>query len=102
MEEELFFEFSKHALTQMGLRGISEEMVRMVLTNPDQIKLEDDRKVYQSIIDGCISNCRSRNHSPWANLTPSENCKQHDSCAPLRMERGNDELPHSTRLDGVR
>lgn len=51
MEKDKIFKFSKHALEQMELRGISKEIVRKILLAPDQIKTEDGQKVYQSIID---------------------------------------------------
>jgi len=44
------FEFSRHALEQMELRGISKQTVEKILANPQQIKEEDNKKVYQSII----------------------------------------------------
>ena len=44
------FIFSKHALEQMELRNIPKEMVENVLRNPGQIKDENGRKVYQSIV----------------------------------------------------
>lgn len=44
------FEFSKHALEQMELRGISKQTVEKILADPSQIKHEDDKKVYQSIV----------------------------------------------------
>lgn len=51
MKKELTFKLSKHALEQMGLRGISEEVVRKILLNPDQIKIDDGKKVYQSLVE---------------------------------------------------
>ncbi len=42
--------FSKHALEQMELRGISRNVVEKILTNLEQIKDELDKKVYQSIV----------------------------------------------------
>ena len=44
------FEFSKHALEQMELRGISKHTVEKILAHPDQIRQEEDKKVYQSIV----------------------------------------------------
>ncbi len=35
----------------MELRGISKEVVKRALSNPDQTKTEDGKKVYQSIIE---------------------------------------------------
>lgn len=45
------FIFSKHALEQMGLRNISKVMVEEILRNPEQIKNEENKRVYQSIIE---------------------------------------------------
>lgn len=44
------FKFSKHALEQMELRGISVDTVKKILAHPEQIKTGNDHKVYQSII----------------------------------------------------
>ncbi|MEO5572490.1 MAG: DUF4258 domain-containing protein [Bacteroidia bacterium] len=44
------FIFSKHALEQMKLRNISNDVVEDILKNPGQIMQEDGRKIYQSII----------------------------------------------------
>lgn len=45
------FFFSKHALEQMELRGISKDVVKKILANPEQIKYEAGEKIYQSIIE---------------------------------------------------
>lgn len=45
------FEFSKHALEQMELRGIPKAVVEKILTNPVQVRDEDGNKVYQSITE---------------------------------------------------
>lgn len=42
--------FSRHAVEQMGLRGISEEMVLQIINNPGNIITEQDKKIYQAII----------------------------------------------------
>ena len=44
------FEFSKHALEQMELRDITKRTVEKILAHPLQIKEEDEKKVYQSIV----------------------------------------------------
>jgi hypothetical protein len=44
------FEFSKHALEQMELRGISKDIVKKILVKPEQIRNEDGNKVYQSMV----------------------------------------------------
>ncbi len=51
MEKGLTFKFSKHALEQMELRGISKEIVKKILLNPIQVRTEEGKKVYQSVID---------------------------------------------------
>ena len=51
MKEELLFKFSSHALEQMRLRGISKDIVSIILANPNQIKTEDGKKVDQSVIE---------------------------------------------------
>ena len=43
-------EFSKHALVQMKLRGISIAIVSMVLANPGQIIVDNGKTLYQSIV----------------------------------------------------
>ena len=51
MKIERSFKLSRHALDQMQLRNISEKIVYDILLNPDQIRLEDEKKVYQSIVE---------------------------------------------------
>lgn len=51
MKTELSFKLSRHALDQMQLRNISEKIVFDILLNPDQVRLEDEKKVYQSIVE---------------------------------------------------
>ena len=51
MKKDRIFEFSNHALEQVKLRGISKEVVRKILLNPDQIVAEEGKKVYQSLVD---------------------------------------------------
>lgn len=48
------FEFSKHALEQMELRGIPKDTVKKILAHPEQIRDEEDEKVYQSIVDNYL------------------------------------------------
>ena len=43
--------FSKHSLVQMQQRGIKIELAQSILDTPQQIILEPDKKVYQSIIN---------------------------------------------------
>lgn len=45
------FVFSKHATEQMKLRNISKNVVEKILSNPAQIKNENGKKVYQSVVD---------------------------------------------------
>lgn len=46
------YQFSSHALSEMKRRNISEEMVKFVLDNPEQIVSEQfGRNVYQSRMD---------------------------------------------------
>jgi Domain of unknown function (DUF4258) len=45
------FVFSKHALEQMELRGISKTLVEQIVEKPLLTKEEDGLKIYQSIID---------------------------------------------------
>jgi hypothetical protein len=45
------FVFSKHALEQMELRSISKSIVEEILANPGQVKIEEDNKVYQSVVE---------------------------------------------------
>ena len=45
------FVFSKHALEQMGLRKIPKSIIEKILANPDKIKDETGKKVYQSIVE---------------------------------------------------
>ena len=42
--------FSKHALEQMKLRGISKKIVEEILLHPEQIISESGKKIYQSVI----------------------------------------------------
>lgn len=35
----------------MGLRGISKDVVEKILRNPEQVKDEESKKVYQSIAE---------------------------------------------------
>lgn len=51
MQKDSNFKFSKHALEQMELRGISKEVVKKILLNPIQVRTEEGKKVYQSIVD---------------------------------------------------
>jgi uncharacterized protein YpmB len=44
------FEFSKHALEQMRERRINIAIAEKILTSPDQILTENDKKIYQSIV----------------------------------------------------
>ena len=43
--------FTKHALEQMELRKIPKSIVEKILANPGQIKNEERKKVYQSIVE---------------------------------------------------
>jgi hypothetical protein len=43
--------FSKHALEQMELRGIFKTEVIAVIKNPQQVKKENGKKVFQSVIE---------------------------------------------------
>ena len=45
------FSISNHAKEQMEYRNISLEVVMSVLTNPQQLLIEEGKKVYQSIIN---------------------------------------------------
>ena len=45
------FSISNHAKEQMELRQVSLKVVMSVLTNPQQILTEEDKKIYQSIIN---------------------------------------------------
>ena len=45
------FVISKHALEQMDLRGISKDIVTKILNAPDQIREEEGKKVYQSLVE---------------------------------------------------
>jgi hypothetical protein len=44
------FIISKHAESQMKLRGIEEKTVLEILDYPDQVKSDNDKTVYQSVI----------------------------------------------------
>lgn len=48
------FEFSKHALGQMELRGIAKDVVKKILAHPEQIRDEDGNKVYQSTVNNYL------------------------------------------------
>ena len=48
---KLKFIFSKHALAQMELRAISKNNVEEILSHPQQIKEEEDARVYQSVVE---------------------------------------------------
>ena len=43
--------FSKHALEQIDVRGISIEIIQTVLNNPQQIITALGKKIYQSIVN---------------------------------------------------
>ena len=45
------FILSKHAQEQMNLGGISKSTFMLILNDPDQIKEEEGKKVYQSVIE---------------------------------------------------
>jgi len=45
------FEYSKHALDQMKLRGIEMGLVERILRNPGEVKTEDGLKVFQSLTE---------------------------------------------------
>jgi hypothetical protein len=46
------FVFTNHALTEMARREISQEDVRIVLANPEQMEMvRDGRAVYQAKLD---------------------------------------------------
>jgi hypothetical protein len=42
--------FSMHSLEQMKHRNISKETVLSILRNPDEIKIENGKKIYQSVV----------------------------------------------------
>jgi hypothetical protein len=44
------YKFSKHSLEQMDTRGISKAIVENILKEPEQVKDENGKKVYQSLI----------------------------------------------------
>ena len=44
------FEFSKHASEQMERRDISRAIVEEILNAPDHVVLEDDKKIYHSVV----------------------------------------------------
>ena len=45
------FELSLHAIEQMKIRGVSEEIIFEVLENPDRIDFESERQlIYQKIV----------------------------------------------------
>lgn len=44
------FEYSKHAIEQMLLRDIPPEIVEEVVSNPDLITPQDEKKIYQKMI----------------------------------------------------
>ena len=43
--------FSKHALEQMQMRGVSIEIARSILAKPQQIICEPGKKIYQSVVN---------------------------------------------------
>ena len=43
--------FSKHSLEQMQQREIKIELAQSILDSPQQVILEPDKKIYQSIIN---------------------------------------------------
>ncbi len=45
-------EFSKHAMEQMELRGISHAEVMFVLRSPGQVIREVNYVIFQSVVDG--------------------------------------------------
>lgn len=48
----MLFEFSNHSLEQIKLRSISEEIVALVLNEPDKIIMEEDnQQVFQKIVE---------------------------------------------------
>lgn len=48
----MLFEFSNHSLEQIKLRSISEEIVALVLNEPDKIIMEDNnQQVFQKIVE---------------------------------------------------
>ena len=44
------FIFSKHALEQIDLRGLSKTIVEEVLSKPDEIIIQDEITIYQSVV----------------------------------------------------
>jgi hypothetical protein len=44
--------FTRHAIDRLRGRGISEEIVKEVLTDPDRIDLGDERPVAQKLVNG--------------------------------------------------
>lgn len=48
------FAFSKHAIEQMELRGIPKNVVEQILAHPEEIRNEEDKKGYQSIVDNYL------------------------------------------------
>jgi hypothetical protein len=46
------FEFSKHALDQMGYRSISKELVLSIVLQPDTMVDQDDTtRIYSKLVD---------------------------------------------------
>jgi hypothetical protein len=43
------FYISKHAVDQMNLRGVKETLVWEILNNPDQVIINEDKTIYQSV-----------------------------------------------------
>jgi len=43
--------FSKHALAQMELRGISKAEAEVILKSPQEVKEENGKKVFQSVTE---------------------------------------------------
>jgi hypothetical protein len=41
--------FSQHAIEQMRIRGISREIIEIILSEPDQTVEQDNLKIFQSI-----------------------------------------------------
>ena len=44
------FVFSKHSLEQMQLRSISKRAVENILEHPEQVKRENGKTIYQSVV----------------------------------------------------
>ena len=51
----MHFEFSLHSLEQIKLRGISKELVELVLNYPDEIANEfENQIIYQKVIENYL------------------------------------------------